>query len=175
MSYLLFKGSIIIKNTSNNCLALFTHMEHKFDINDFYMIEYICSKCSNICSKNDDICSICGDKNIIRKAVSRSCLRYSYCSDLCCGFASHEKIAVCPKCGRGTIGHIAMIQEDHYGYPIPSECDCTGYLRDEDEGKQAVMSYFELMKYLSKKEEQKQTENQSPRSILKRLLGLFKN
>lgn len=31
-----------------------------------------------------------GDNHTIRKMMGRSCLRYYYCADSCCGFASHE-------------------------------------------------------------------------------------
>ena len=41
-------------------------MEHRYDINDFYMIENVCSRCGNICAKTDDRCPVCGATMISR-------------------------------------------------------------------------------------------------------------
>lgn len=146
----------------------------EFDVNEFYMIEYVCSECSNICSKDDTECPICGNVQIDRKTVCRSCQRYRYCPDPDCGFASHEDIAVCPKCGRKTKGSVSLIREDHMGLPIPPESDCSGTLRDKDEGKRNVLIYYEFMERFSEMECQEQTEKHSFKGILKRLSGLFK-
>lgn len=51
-------------------------MEERFDINDFYMTEYICSGCGNICSKNDAVCAACGKANIEMQIVCKSYLDY---------------------------------------------------------------------------------------------------
>ena len=47
-------------------------MEQKYDVNDFYMIEYVCSKCGNICSRNDDCCTVW--KNRARETLYSGCL-----------------------------------------------------------------------------------------------------
>ena len=75
-------------------------MEQKLDINDFYMIEYICSGGDNICSKED---------------------------------------AACPVCGSRTYNGDTIIAEDHWGLPVPSQEECCGALKDEDEGAEHLM------------------------------------
>ena len=66
-------------------------MEEKYDVNDFYVIEYVCSKCDNICSKHDQSCRVCGNAKISKKTVCRSCLDYRYCPDPDCSYSSHTE------------------------------------------------------------------------------------
>ena len=117
-------------------------MEQKYDVNDFYMIEYVCSKCGNICSRNDDCCTVCGNTGICKTTVCRSCLEYRYCRDWNCGYSSHTDTLVCPGCGKPTKACCTMIAEDHWGLPIPTQTDCIGELRDDDEGVRMAKHRF---------------------------------
>ena len=125
-------------------------MEQKFDVNDFYMIEYLCSKCGNICSKNDDCCPVCRNRHILRTTVCRSCLEYRICIGIDCGFVCHEEVHVCPNCAKSTTGCTSLIFEDHQGLPIPSMSKCIGSLRDDDEG---VRHSRHLASYVKSKKE----------------------
>lgn len=117
-------------------------MEEKYDVNDFYVIEYVCSKCDNICSKHDQSCRVCGNAKISKKTVCRSCLDYRYCPDPDCSYSSHTETLVCPGCGKPTKGCYTMIAEDHWGLPIPAQEDCVGDLRDDDEGVRMAKHRF---------------------------------
>lgn len=125
-------------------------MEQKFDINDFYMIEYVCSKCGNICSRNDKCCPVCKNASVLRTKVCRSCLEYRICAGINCGFVTHEEIQECPVCGICTIGCTSLIFEDHQGLPIPSMSKCIGSFRDDDEG---VWHSRHLASYVKSKKE----------------------
>lgn len=125
-------------------------MERKFDINDFYMIEHICSRCGNICSKEDAACPVCGEWHIEKKTVSRSCLGYSICRGEDCLYSTHEELSVCPVCGSRTYNCDTMIAEDHWGLPIPPPDKCFGILKDDDEGAQHLRR---LSSYAKRKKE----------------------
>lgn len=117
-------------------------MEHDFDINYYYMTEYVCSDCGNICSRNDTVCPSCGKQHIEKTDVCRSCLDYTICLNNDCGFVSHKEVTACPICGSQIRRCCSLIPEDHWGIPIPSPSRCNGSLRDNDEG-------IEQAKYLA--------------------------
>ena len=109
-------------------------MKGKYDVNDFYMKEYICAGCGNICSRKDEICPICGQSDIRSTVICRSCMEYWCCKGEGCNFASHEEITVCPMCGSKTRASEYLIPEDHWALNIPSAAECCGTIRDDDEG-----------------------------------------
>lgn len=96
---------------------------NKPDINDFYIREHICIDCGNICSRSAQTCPECD-----------SYLEYHVCGNCDSDYASHVEDVVCPECGQKTRTCCMMIPEDHWGLPIPSSDDCSGELRDDDEG-----------------------------------------
>ena len=106
----------------------------KTDINDFYIREHICVECGNICSRSAQTCPECGSDEIVEVIACRSCLEYHICANCDSDYASHVEDAVCPECGQKTRTCCMMIPEDHWGLPIPSSDDCSGELRDDDEG-----------------------------------------
>lgn len=107
---------------------------NEMDVNDFYMIEYVCSACGNICGKADQICPVCGEGTVVKETVCRSSLEYWHCTGVDCAFATHEETPVCPSCGMKTKASAYLIPEDHWGIGIPEVSECVGLLRDDGEG-----------------------------------------
>ena len=120
-------------------------MQTRFNINDYYIREHICGNCGCICSKDAQECHVCGCGEIREVVESRSCNESHYCMNKDCGYVTHKEFRYCPHCGTKTKGCYTMIPEDHWGIPIPSEKNCEGVLKDDDEAFERSVYLKDMM------------------------------
>lgn len=62
-----------------------------------------------------------------------------------CSYITHKEFRYCPHCGTKTKGCYTMIPEDHWGIPIPSEKNCEGVLKDDDEAFERSVYLKDMM------------------------------